>query len=74
MWHIQGLKASQGWDFSPRVYNVVPRHSPVLKFARGNDVRGLQELFCERTASPFDCDDDCYTPLMVSLDILLEGS
>jgi hypothetical protein len=72
MWNIQAVKASYGWDISLRAYNVVHRESPVLKYARDNNVRGLQELFSERIASPFDCDDDGWTPLAVSLAIFTE--
>lgn len=72
MWNIQAVKASYGWDTRLRAYNVVPCESPVLVYARENNVRGLQELFSERSASPFDCDDDRWTPLAVSLPIYTE--
>lgn len=72
MWNIQAVKASYGWDIGLRAYNVIHRESPVLKYASNNNVRGLQELFSERIASPFDCDDEGWTPLAVSLAISTE--
>jgi len=65
IWHIQAVNAARGWEFSPRAYNVVHLGSLVFAYASSNNVRGLQELFGERKASPFDCNVDGMTPLMV---------
>ncbi len=72
MWNIQAVKASYGWDIRLRAYNVVPLESAVFEYARDNNVRGLQELFSERAASPFDCNDEGLTLLAVSLAISTE--
>ena len=69
VWRIQAVKASSGWTFCPRTYNVISWESPVFGFAVKNNVRGLQELFCEMKASPFDCDDLDLTPLHVNTTI-----
>ena len=69
VWRIQAVKASYGWTFYPRTYNVISSDSPVFAFAVKNNVRGLQELFSEMKASPFDCDDWDMTPLHVNTTI-----
>ena len=66
-WRIQATKACFGWTFSPRTYNVVPRNSPVFQCVRKDDVRGLQDLFSKRLASPSDCDEEDKTLLHVSI-------
>ena len=68
-WRIRAAKTSFDWSFSPRTYNVIPVDSAVFVFARNNDVIGLQSLFGNREASPFDCSEGDYTPLSVSFTI-----
>ena len=41
----------------------------MFAFAMENNVRGLQELFSEMKASPFDCDDEDVTLLHVNTTI-----
>lgn len=41
-----------------RVLNVVPSTSEAFKYARVNDVEGLQRLFADRKASPFDYNEE----------------
>ena len=69
VWRIQAVKSSLGWTFYPRTYNVISSDSPVFAFAKENNVRGLQELFGEMKASPFDCTDGDMTPLHVNTTI-----
>ena len=66
VWKIQAVKASTGWTFIPRTYNNIPEDSDVIRYARTNNVIGLQELFSMKRASPFDCTSDARTPLTVS--------
>lgn len=61
------MKSSLGWSFCPRTYNIVAEGSSVFELIRSNDVKGLQELFTEMKASPFDCDECGFTPLHVSI-------
>lgn len=65
VWRIQAVKASYGWKFCPRTYNVIPRSSPVLECIRTNNVEGLQSLFTKREASFDDCDEYDFMPLAV---------
>lgn len=66
-WRIQATKACFGWTFSPRTYNVIPPTSPVFRYVRNDDVRGLQDLFSNRLASPSDCDERGETLLHVRI-------
>ena len=68
-WRIRVAKTSFDWSFSPRAYNIIPQNSAVFRYALNNDVKGLQSLFGKREASPFDCDDEDYTPLSVRFTI-----
>jgi hypothetical protein len=65
-WRIQAVNARSGWTFSPRTMNVIPRSSLVFQYAKDDNVNGLRELFDERVASPFDCDEYDRTILHVS--------
>ncbi len=67
LWRIQAVKASFGWSFHLRTYNIVPWNSPVFALARKNSVKGLQELFNKKEASPFDCNENDMTLLLVSI-------
>ena len=68
-WRIRVAKTSFNWSFSPRTYNIIPDNSAVFICARNNDVKGLQSLFGKREASPFDCDEEDYTPLSVRFSV-----
>ena len=64
-WSLQILRASSGWTFKPRTYNMVSNKSLIFDYARQGDVNSLQELFSNRKASPFDCSDYGWTALHV---------
>jgi hypothetical protein len=64
-WKFHATKVYNGWDFNIRQYNVIPRESLVFSYAVDGNVKGLQELFDTRQASPLDCDDQGLTPLHV---------
>ena len=72
-WRIRAAKVSFDWTFSPRTYNIIPSNSAVFLCARDNDVKGLQSLFEKREASPFDCNEEDYTPLSVRFTVHLEN-
>ncbi len=61
------MKASFGWTFCPRTYNIIPSDSPVFDLARKNSVKGLQELFSRKEASPFYCNENDTTLLVVRI-------
>lgn len=65
-WRIWILRASSGWTFCPRTYNVIPFDSLLFRYARTGDTKGIQDLFANKKASPFDCSSNDYTPLHVS--------
>lgn len=67
VWEIQVTKATSGWTFRPRVYNVVPTGSPVFRYAKEGNPQGMQELFSRNEASPFDCNHMGLTVLHVRL-------
>jgi hypothetical protein len=55
-----------GPEFLLRVPNIVPSNSDVLNFARTGNVRGLQYLFTNGLASPYDANSCGLTALHVS--------
>ena len=65
IWRIQAVKSRSGWTFCPRTYNVVPRDSLVFQYIRDDNIKGLQELFSRREASPFDLIEKNNTTLHV---------
>ncbi|MCJ1392948.1 hypothetical protein MMC18_005820 [Xylographa bjoerkii] len=56
VWYLRALRAHCGWDFKIRQYNIVPDSSLVINYAEIGNVAGLQRLFDNRLASPWDCD------------------
>jgi hypothetical protein len=58
-------KSYQGWDQSFRTYRVVSYDAPVLHYSMAGDVEGLQRLFKDMLASPFEIDPEGRTPLHV---------
>lgn len=64
-WSIQAMQSCSGWTFSPRTYNTVPADAMVFRYGRDGNIKGLQELFDKRAASPFDRNDHGGTPLHV---------
>ena len=67
VWELQTRYAYTGWTFVPRLNNMIPYDSLVFQYASRDDVRGLQELFHMRKASPSDCNEWGWTPLHVCL-------
>ncbi|CZR66958.1 uncharacterized protein PAC_16857 [Phialocephala subalpina] len=58
------LKVPSGWDFSIRLYNVIPWDSEIFDYACVGNVEGIQKLFQEGKASLFDrCNYDGFTLL-----------
>ena len=57
VWSIQAVKASFGWTFCPRTYNIISSNSPVYELAIKNDLKRLQFLFSIKEATPFDCNE-----------------
>ena len=55
VWRLQAVKAFAGWKFCIQTYTVVDFDAPAFECAHSNDVKGLQELFSSKRASPFDC-------------------
>jgi hypothetical protein len=67
---ISGYKALHGWTLNLRTYNIVPRESSVMTLAAKGDLIGLQTLFKERKASPFDRTPQMQTVLEVWIKLL----
>jgi hypothetical protein len=59
-------KVNSGWMFTAQAYRVVPRNSPIIQLAKDGNVRGIQELFEKKLASPYDKTSDGFTVLDVS--------
>lgn len=55
---VQMRRASGGWDWKLRTYNVVPPNSPVFVHCANGETESLQSLFQSGQASPFDIDPD----------------
>lgn len=72
-WQIQASKAMCGWNISLRTSNVIRRSSPVFDLASNGDIEGLQVLFSNGKASPFDCDETGWTILHVRIILLTIG-
>ena len=68
IWSIRATKAASGWKIWLQSQIVKPRYSLELNYARGNNVSGLQKLFNQGKASPFDCDEYGNPILSVSSD------
>lgn len=64
-WEVQVIKAISGWTFRPRTFNLIPHHSHLFTLAGFNDIKGIQELFQEKRASPYDCTENGWTALHV---------
>jgi len=47
-------RAEAGWKFAMTAYRVVPDRSELPNFIINNNLRGLQEFFKQKKASPFD--------------------
>src|SRR6266536_4640568 len=65
-WELCGFLARSGWNLSFQAYNVLyDIDSPILVFARRGDLSGVQRLFSEGKATPFDRTENGMTVLDV---------
>lgn len=64
---ISGSKASDGWKYSIRTYNIVPWDSLVMEFARKGKVSEIRSLITEGKASMYDCNSNGDTPFLVCI-------
>ncbi|KAK8878802.1 ankyrin repeat-containing protein [Apiospora arundinis] len=55
------------WDVQFRLYSERPNADPVFCTAHDGDIAGLQSMFDQRTASPFDRDEGGWTLLHYTL-------
>ncbi|KAH8587979.1 hypothetical protein B0O99DRAFT_747158 [Bisporella sp. PMI_857] len=55
-WDIQVSKATSGWNFNFKPYNIVPNNSLVIKYAKKGNIRGIRKLFYNKKASIYDRD------------------
>jgi len=54
-----------GWNFSLNIYNVRPRKSPIFRHVRDGNISAIERLFQDKTASPFDVNEDGFSLLHV---------
>ncbi|KAH8590159.1 hypothetical protein B0O99DRAFT_691812 [Bisporella sp. PMI_857] len=57
-WDIQVSKATSGWNFNLKPYNIVSENSLVVTYAQKGNINGLRELFYNKQASIYDRDPD----------------
>jgi hypothetical protein len=75
---LSGYRAPSGWNFTFRAYNLVPFSAPIWGYVRTGYIVGVQKLFEERSASPFDKGPtgctllDVYVPKLFLTIFLLE--
>ena len=65
VWDFCAKKSYSGWDFQLRQYVIISTSSPEFQYALSGNVRGLQELFSKREASPWSCNNEGWTLLHV---------
>jgi hypothetical protein len=51
---LSGYRAPSGWNFMFRAYNLIPISAPIWHCIASGDIVGVQTLFKEGRASPFD--------------------
>ena len=66
IWRFRAIKAAYGWSYFLQIYRVVPSDSPVFECAQTANIEGIQRLFSQNEASPFECDEAGRTLLVVS--------
>jgi hypothetical protein len=64
-WELFAYNGNSSWMFTIRAYNVIPPKSPVMEYVEHGNVEGIQKLFMDRQASPFDRDPHDFTLLDV---------
>ncbi len=69
-WEVQVSRVISGWTLQPRTFNVIPRSSPLFILVEVNNVEGIRELFQEKKASPYDCNELGITALHVSYNLI----
>jgi hypothetical protein len=57
------------FDFQLSSYQAVPDNAAIFHFCKNGDINGIQGLFKDRLASPFDTNSKGLTPLFVSFQI-----
>ena len=67
LWRLRYSKSLSGWTLCFRTYNVIPKDSLAFVYIEENNVKGLQELFSRKEASPFDCHPSGKTLLLVRM-------
>ena len=65
LWRLRTHKSLAGWTLRLQAYNIIPKDSLAFVYVGENNVKGLQELFSRKEASPFDCDPSGTTLLIV---------
>ncbi|KZF20330.1 hypothetical protein L228DRAFT_250007 [Xylona heveae TC161] len=55
-----------GWTSTVKAWNLVSSDSEIFHLCREGDVKGIQTLFSKGLASPFDVDQNGFTPLHIS--------
>jgi hypothetical protein len=51
---LSGYRAPSDWNFTFRTYNLIPPSAPIWNCVASGDIVGVQILFKEGSASPFD--------------------
>jgi hypothetical protein len=59
-------KALQGWNYKLRYFNAVSKIAPIFKLCKEGNIRAVEQLFGSGRASPWDVDEDGWTPLHVA--------
>lgn len=59
-------KATQGWKYKLRYFNAVSKNAAIFKVCEEGDIRAVEQLFGSGKASPWDVDEEGWTPLHVA--------
>jgi hypothetical protein len=51
---VNAQRAPFGWDFSFKMYNIVPFDAPIMEYASMGNIAAMQALLTKREASPND--------------------
>ncbi|KAK5760339.1 hypothetical protein LTS12_009553 [Elasticomyces elasticus] len=63
VWHITLCHAWAGWDFSLRTYSIIPAEDERWKALSSPFLQDVQRTLAERAISPYDQDEDGWTPM-----------
>ncbi|KAG7005760.1 hypothetical protein G7Y79_00018g045670 [Physcia stellaris] len=67
LWRLRYLKSLSGWTLCFQTYNIIPEDSLTFVYIDEDNLKGLQELFSRKEASPFDCDPSGRTLLFYAV-------